>query len=76
MEKALTDFCLFVDRLIVGITRKIGGFPPIFTDKTHQKLEKTLVKKSADFFGRWVIVWCDICFKAGSHREDCERLET
>ena len=29
---------------------QIGGFPPIFTDKTHRQLEKKDVKKSADFF--------------------------
>ena len=29
---------------------QIGGFPPIFTDKTHRQLEKKYVKKSADFF--------------------------
>ena len=47
---------------------QIGGFPPIFTDKTHRQIEKKSViksadiflkKKSADFFVGEEIVWWD-----------------
>ena len=31
---------------------QIGGFPPIFTDKTHRQLEKKSMEKSADFSGQ------------------------
>ena len=50
-NRAVTRFLsLFVGGHIFWCDTQIGGFPPIFTDKTHRQLETKLVKKSADFF--------------------------
>ena len=72
---------IFFKSLIVGLCdTQIGGFSPIFTKKLTNKIGEKIGRffvfcRRPIFLVGGEIVWWDTSLKAGSHRNDCERLQ-